>query len=270
MNYFKKRKKLQQEIRENAFTQNGKPNYAYYVMNAQEKLFYSILGVMIFALVGYTFYHNVIVAVVVGAIGLLFPDYMYHVQLKKRKANLNMQFKDLLYSISSSLSAGKSVERAFIEAPEDLKMLYPDENTDILVELGYIISGLGVNETIESLLYDLAVRSGDEDIESFADVFISCKRTGGNLIDVVRITSNIISDKIEIKREIEISLSEKKFEQKGMCALMLLLILALTYMSGDYIEPMFTTPKGIIAMTVALIMFVVSYLVGEKITNIDV
>lgn len=270
MNYFKKRRALQKEIKENAFTENGKTNYAYYVMPKTEKIFYSIVGIIIFALIGYTFYRNIIVAAVLGCGGLLFPDYMYYVLLDKRKRNLNMQFKDLLYSVSSSLGAGKSVERAFIEAPADLKMLYPDENTDIIRELNYIINGLSLNETIEDLLYDLAERSGDEDIESFADVFVSCKRTGGNLIDVVRITSNIISDKIEIQRDIAAGLSEKKFEQKGMCALMLLMILGLTYMSGDYMDPMFTEISGRIAMTFALGLFAASYFIGSKITNIKV
>lgn len=270
MNFIEKRKAFQQEIKENAFTSNGKPNYDYYVMSQQEKTLYSIIGIIMFALMGYVFYRNVIIAVIIGAIGLLFPDYMYKVLLKKRKENLNMQFKDMLYSISSSLSAGKSVERAFIEAPADLKMMYPDEDTDIIVELGYIINGLSINETIENLISDLAQRSGDEDIQSFADVFTNCKRTGGNLIDVVRITSNIISDKIEIKREIASGLVQQKFEQKGMIALMLLLILGLTYMSGDYMDPMFTTIQGRIAMTVAFGIFIASYFVGEKITDIQV
>lgn len=270
MNFLKKRKAFQQEIKENAFTPNGKPNYAYYVMTQQEKVFYSIIGVIMFVLMGYTFYRSVIIAAIIGSIGLLFPDYMYTVLLKKRKENLNVQFKDLLYSISSSLSAGKSVERAFIEAPADLKLMYPDDDTDIIRELGYIINGMSINETIENLMADLAQRSCDEDIQSFADVFANCKRTGGNLIDVVRITSNIISDKIEIKREIAAGLVQQKFEQKGMFALMLLLILGLTYMSGDYMDPMFTTIKGRIAMTVAFGMFIASYFVGEKITNIEV
>ena len=270
MNLLKKRKERIKAIKENAYTQNGKPNYDYYLMSRQENTFYAVIGFMLFALLGYTFYKSIIVAVILGCVGIFFPDYMYGVLLKKRKQNLNIQFKDLLYSISSSLSAGKSVEMAFIEAPAELKMLYPNPETDIIKELDYINSGLRLNETIETLLYDLAVRSGDEDIESFADVFVSCKRTGGNLIEVVRITSNIISDKIEIKREIATGLAEKKFEQKGMCVLMLFLVLALTYTSGDYMEPMFTTVGGRVAMTAALILFIISYFVGEKITNIEV
>lgn len=270
LNFIKKRKELQQEIKENAFTENGKTNYAYYVMSKGEKILYSVVGIIIFALLGFTFYRNIIVTLLVGALGLFFPDYMYKILLNRRRKNLNTQFKDLLYSISSSLSAGKSVERAFIEAPADLKMMYPDEETDIIKELNYIINGLSLNATIEELLYDLAERSEDEDIRSFADVFVSCKRTGGNIIEIVRITSNIISDKIEIKREIEVGLSEKKFEHKGMCAMMLLMTLGLSYMSGDYMDAMFTTMQGRIAMTVALILFIVGYIVGEKITDIEV
>jgi len=45
---------------------------------------------------------------------------------EKRKSELNLQFKDLLYSISASLTAGKSVETAFKEALNDLCILYPD------------------------------------------------------------------------------------------------------------------------------------------------
>lgn len=270
MNFFKKRKELKEEIEKYAFTENGKPDYNYYVMTKNEKILYTIIGVMIFVVLSFTFYRNIILCIILGVAGIFFPDYMYSRIIKKRKANLNLQFKDLMYSISASLSAGKSVERAFIEAPNDMKLLYPDENTDILRELNYIINGLGMNENIETLIYDLAVRSHNEDIENFADVFISCKRTGGNLVEVVRMTSGIISDKIEIKREIALGLSEKKFEQKGMCALMILLVLGLTYLSGDYMDPMFTGFGGRAAMTVALIFFLISYVVGEKITNIEV
>lgn len=270
MNFLKKRKALQEEIKANAFTENGKPDYNYYIMPKNEKKFYTVIGMFIFALLGFTFYRNIILCIILAGIGYFFPDYMYPLLVKKRKANLNLQFKDLLYAISSSLSAGKSVERAFVEAPNDMELLYPDEDTDIMRELGYIIRGLADNQTIESLIYDLALRSHDEDIESFADVFVSCKRTGGNLVEVVRITSGIISDKIEIKREIALGLSEKKFEQKGMCVLMIGLILGLTYMSGDYMEPMFSEIGGRIAMTVALILLSISYIVGEKITNIEV
>ena len=37
-----------------------------------------------------------------------------------------MQFKQTLYSLGSSLAAGRSVENSFKEVAKDLRLLYPD------------------------------------------------------------------------------------------------------------------------------------------------
>lgn len=270
MNILKKNKLRKQEILKNAYDINGKPDYNYYIMNKSELNFYRFLGILLFFLIGYTFYKSIIISLIFSIFGLLFPEYMYTKKIYKRKKALNLQFKDMLYSISSSLMAGKSVETAFLNCKEELFLLYPNENTDIIREIGYITNGLKLGETIESLLDNLAKRSHDEDIENFADVFISCKRTGGISSEIIKITTDVITEKIEIKRDIESSLSEKKFEQKAMNGLMLLVILGLSYMSGDYMDVMFTTILGRFYMTIALIIFIVSYIVGEKIMNIEV
>jgi len=266
MNYLKNRKKIESM----AFDLNKRPNYDYYIISLSEKIIYSLAGIFVLFLIGYTFYKNIFISMFLAAFGLFLPYLMYPYFVKKRKRELNLQFKDLLYSISSGLSAGKSPEMTFREAQQEMKLLYPLPNTDIIKEIGFINTGLAMNETLEKLLYDFGMRSKDEDIMSFAEVFISCKRTGGNLIEAIRIASNVISDKIEIKREIEVSLSEKKFEQKAMCALMIILVLALSYFSGGYMDSMFTTLKGRIIMTLALILFAVSYAAGAKIMDIEV
>ena len=270
MNIFKKLKEKKNDILKNAYDINGKPDYNYYIMSKSELNMYRIVGILLFFLIGYTFYKSVIISLIFSLFGLFFPEYMYTKKLDRRKKALNSQFKDMLYSISSSLMAGKSVETAFFDSKEELYILYPDENTDIIRELGYITNGLKLGDTIESLLESLAKRSHDEDIENFADVFISCKRTGGISSEIIKITTDVITEKIEIKRDIASSLSEKKFEQKAMSGLMLLVILGLSYLSGDYMDVMFTTVSGRFYMTIALIIFIISYVVGEKIMNIEV
>ena len=70
-----------------------------------------------------------------------------------------------------------------------------------------------MNENIESILKDFAERSGIEEIQHFADVF-GFKRTGGNLVEIIRTTTRMISERIEIKQEIETSLAAKRQEQR--------------------------------------------------------
>ncbi len=270
LGFLKKRREKKALIAANAFDQNGKPDYAYYIMKKEEKILYTLAGGALFFVIGFIFYRSIVFSGVMALLGYFAPDIMYKRIIAKRSINLGYQFKDMLYAVSSSLSSGKSIEQAFASSAKDLELIYPDPDTDILREIKYVVRGLSMSETIEDLIQDFAKRAYNEDIQNFADVLESSKRAGGNLIDVVRTTSNIISDKIEIKREIAVSLSEKKFEQKAMIGLMLGMILGLSYMSGDYMDPMFQSVIGRLVMTIAFLLFIVSYFVGDKIVNIEV
>ena len=231
---------------------------------------YSVIGVILFFALGLACSNSVGISVILSTFGLFMPEYMYQILLNKRKEKLNLQFKDLLYCISSGLAAGRSIETTLKEAEKELHLLYPSEEYDIIKEVQYINHGLDLNVPVEELLKDFAERSHDEDIISFSDVFISCKRTGGNLIEVARTSSNIISDKIEIKRNIQVTISDVRFEQKVMNVLMLFVLLAMTYASGDYMDTMFQGITGRIVMTVALLIYIASYIVGQKLLDIEV
>lgn len=187
-----------------------------------------------------------------------------------RKNELNIQFKDMLYSLSSSLSAGKSIELAFKDVLKDLSIMYPDPDASIIKEAGYIARKIDMNETVESALCDFARRAHSEDIDSFVDVFRTCKRMGGNMVEIIRNTSNIINDKIEIKQEINTILAERRFEQKVLNVLPILLILLLSLSAGDYMYPVFNTGTGRAVMSVAIILLIGAYFISKKITDIDV
>lgn len=89
-------------------------------------------------------------------------------------------------------------------------------------------------------------------------------------MEVMRSTSNTIGEKIEVKQEIETTISGKKYEFQFMMVLPVIMVLFLTVTSGDYMEPVFTTIEGKIAMTVAIAIFGLSYLVGSKLMKISV
>ena len=69
---------------------------------------------------------------------------------------------------------------------------------------------------VEELFSDLGERSGVEDIENFASVFKTAKRTGGDMNRVLEKVARMLGDKIDVKKEIEATLSAKKSEQMIM------------------------------------------------------
>jgi tight adherence protein B len=249
---------------------NGLNDYNVYIMSSREKVFYTLLAASLIFIVGYTFYHSIILSMLISLLSLFYPRIRTAAIIKNRKSQLNLQFKEMLYSLSSSLSAGKSVESAFKEVLKDLSVSYPAPNTFIIKEVEYIVRKIEMNETIESAISDFAKRSHLEDVESFSDVFQICKRSGGNIVEVIKNTSNIINDKIEIKNEIDTLLSSRRFEQKILNAMPVLIILFLSVSAADYIAPIFNTIAGRVSMTVSIALLGAAYFISKKIMDINV
>ena len=73
-----------------------------------------------------------------------------------------------------------------------------------------------VSVPLEELFMDLGERSQVEDIENFASVFYTAKRTGGDMNRVIQKVARMLGDKIDVKKEIEATLAAKKSEQMIM------------------------------------------------------
>ncbi|HEY8422026.1 MAG TPA: type II secretion protein F [Thermoclostridium sp.] len=250
---------------ENEFYVDSYDKYSY---GKLELLFYASAGAVTMALIGWVFYRSIFFTTICFITGLLYPKIKKKQLVEKRRNILRLQFKDLLYYLGASLSAGKSVEQAFIQAHGILKNLYPGKKSDIVNETGLILKRLQMNENIESILKDFAIRSGIEEIHHFADVFSVCKRTGGNLVEIIRTTSRMISERIEIKQEIETGLAAKKQEQRILTASSVIMVLFISAMGGDLMEPMFTTAAGRVIMTFSLILICSGIVISNRIMNI--
>lgn len=227
------------------------PDYRSYELSVREKLISVLIGGCLFFAIGYLFYGHLIPSLMLGTGGLAAPKVWRRHMLDKRRKTLNLHFKQALYSLSSSLSAGRSVENGFRDAVQDLLLLDPGGSSDLIFELRVIVSRLEYGEPIESALQDFAERADMEDMTNFADVFTTCKRTGGDLVEVVRRTSSIIGEKLDIQQELTVMMAQKRFESKALLAAPFALVLFMNMTSPDYMEPM-RSGAGIVISTAAL------------------
>ncbi|MDK8181843.1 type II secretion system F family protein [Paenibacillus sp. UMB4589-SE434] len=247
----------------------GVIDYSIYRLSLVERLSAIILAGVMLGAIGIIFYKNVIMAVLLALLGLLYPKLRRKQLMQKRKDELSLQFKQALYSLSSSLAAGKSVENAFREVLKDLRLLYPDPSTYILREFEIINNRVATGEPIEAALQDFSARADIEDIANFADVFVTCKRSGGDIVEVIRRTANIIGEKLEIKQDISVMIAQKKFEARALGIIPFGLVALLGYMSADYMAPLYTG-VGYVIMTVALVILIGALFLIQRIMNIKV
>lgn len=243
-------------------------NYDSYFMGIRERLLYILLAAAVLFSIAFLFYRSIFFSMLLVPLALLYPRIRIREIIQRRKKELNIQFKDMLYSLSSSISAGRTVEGAFREVLRDLSVMYPDPKTYILVEVRRINSILGTNETLESALADFAGRARLEDVDNFVNVFNICKRTGGNIADVIRNTSAIINDRIEVGQEVDTMLAERRFEQKVLNIVPVLMILLLSVTAPDYMNPVFSTGTGRLTMTVSILLLSVAWYLSSRLSNI--
>ncbi|WP_240479693.1 type II secretion system F family protein [Paenibacillus wynnii] len=243
------------------------PNYTVYELTLLQKVTALGMGGMLLFGVGYLFYHHWILSLALVPFAGYAPRLLRNYLMIRRRAALNLHFKQTLFSLSSSLSAGRSVENAFREAVQDLLMLDPEGGSDMIAELNIICARLEYAQPVEEALHDFSRRAGMEDIDRFADVFTVCKRTGGDLVEVVRRTSTVISEKLDIQQEIAVTVAQKKFEAKALLVSPLAMVMFMSLTAGDYMEPMYTG-AGFAISTLALAALFLCYLWISKIMDI--
>ena len=182
---------------------------------------------------------------------------------------MNYQFKDALTSLCVAVHAGYSVESAVKACTRDLERLY-GRGADVVEEFRYIESQQHVSVPLEELFLDFGERSQVEDIENFASVFYTAKRTGGDMNQVLQKVSRMLGDKIDVKKEIEATLAAKKSEQMIMSLMPAGIIVYLQMTSPGFLSVLYGNPFGIAAMSICLVIYAAAYWMGRKIVDIEV
>ena len=220
-------------------------------------------------LLGWLFYDSLI-----SAIGLL-PGMFWMLQEQKntlrrrRRQEMQQQFLDAIQMMAASLQSGYSVENVVRASAKELEKLYP-RDAFIVLEFRNLAFQLDRNRSVEDLLQELGERSQVEDLQSFAEVFLTAKRTGGDLLHVIRNTVSCIRQKQETIAEIETVLTGKMTEQKVMSLMPLLILLYVRLTSPEFLSGMYGNLTGRAVMTVCLLIYAVAYLWGKKIVRIEV
>lgn len=244
-------------------------NYDIYHFSKQEIILLILKGTAFCFIFGVLFYNSFL-----GVLLLLFflPVYLKREKLnyiKKRKWQLNREFGEGLSGLSAALNTGYSVENAFYQAILDLKQIYGEESL-IINEFSTIVKKLKVNQNLEDILNDLGERSGVEDIKNFSEVFQTAKRTGGDLIRVIRTTEKVIRDKIEVEREIQIIITGKRLESRIMNIMPCGIIAYLKLSSPHFLDPLYGNSMGVVVMTAMLICYYGVTLLTDKLIDIKV
>lgn len=235
----------------------------------REKIFCSIQAVLVTLFLGLFFYRSFWMAFPMVPAGLFYLTLLEQKKEREKNERLRGEFKEAILSVAANLRAGYAVENAFLEAFQEMKSLY-GKDAAICRELYKIVQGLANRIGIESLMRRFAETSKLTEIQEFADIFAIAKRSSGNLTQIIYEAVETISEKIDVEREIQVLISGKRLEQNIMSCVPFAIALYVSITSAGYFDVLYTTPAGRVIMTVCLGIYIAAYVMGRKITEIQV
>ena len=220
------------------------------------------VGVVIF--LAYFFYRSIWACIPLSVVGFFYFRMLKNKAKEKHCEQLLLQFKECILSVSASLKAGYAIENAFMESRGDMELLYGSHSA-IYRELEQIRRGLVINITLEEQLFGLAERSGGDEIMQFATVFSIAKRGGGNLSEIIRSSSELISQRLDARAEMRTRLSGREMEQNVMKVIPFAVLGYIGFSYPGYFDMLYHNWQGAAIMTGCLGIYLGAYVLGEKI-----
>lgn len=238
-------------------------------ISLRARVLWLFLALSVTGVIAFLFYHSIWGMVLLPiSYGFIRREWLEREE-KSRKQQMRAQFMQGLQVLNASLRAGFSLENAWKEVEKEGLFLYK-ESDRFYQEICQMNRSAQCNVPIEKLFCQAAYRLEIEEMISFGQIMEYGKKSGGNWKNIIEDTVLRMLERYETQKEIEVMIAEKKLEQHIMNVIPLGMLLFLQITSWDYINVLYESVLGVIAMTICLGLYMVAIIWSEKIMDIQV
>ena len=220
------------------------------------------LSIVLGVLVG-LFTQSALFGLIAAALALLAASAAVQAVARRERVRFEQQLPDTLNLISTSLRAGYSLLQALeavaSEAPEPTAR-----------EFGRALNETRLGRTPSDALSDIAARMESVDFE-WAVLAISIQReVGGNLAEVLQTAAETMMHRNRLRREMKALTAEGRISAMVLGSLPFGLFAFLFTTNRTYLEPLFSSLAGILAIVVAIGLMLIGIFWMNKIVKIEV
>jgi tight adherence protein B len=206
---------------------------------------------------------NLMVSVIMGAVGLLVPRIFLSFYIRKRKKTLELQFVQGLDFLSSSVRAGLSLVQAMESLVEN--SLPPlSQEFDLLLREYRI--GIPLNEALQNL----AKRVESDELNLMVFSVIITRELGGDVSEIFEHLAMVIRERHRVMERIDTLTAQGRLQAMVCGAIPFFLYGLLFYWQPDYVMPLFETFAGKIAIYVVVLLQVLVIILVRKLINIKI
>ena len=233
-------------------------------ISKKEMLANLVMIELVVIIVGKLFYGSFIAGVIISPLSMLIYKERKKQIIQRKTRQLEIQFKDMLISVSDALEVGYSFENAIRECYRDMCSIYGVDSV-ICGEIKIMISQIKLNIRTQEVVDNFAKRVDLKNAKLFSQIFHVAKSTGGNMTEIIKSVTDDIVLKETTRDEITASVTEKRMEQRIMSVIPIFIILYITVTTPGFLDVMYASVLGKLIMTGCIAAYVMAYLWGERI-----
>jgi tight adherence protein B len=185
----------------------------------------------------------------------------------QRMRKFEEQFPEALDLITRAMRAGHSLTFGFQMVGDEM----PDP---IAAEFGQVAEEIKLGRELRVALGNLVYRVEAGDLPFFVTAITIQRETGGNLAEVLEKLGTLIRERFALYGKVR-ALTAIGKASANLLALMPVLMVVLLYTCGgeggrSYVEPLFTTPAGVMLAAAAAGLVVIGYILCRRMAVIEV
>ena len=127
-----------------------------------------------------------------------------------------------------------------------------------------------IGMSLKDALGNLATRMPLPDVLVFVSSLQIQRESGGNLGEILDTMSEIVRERFKLRRQIRIFTAEGRMSMYMLSAIPFIAMLGLELLQPEYLAPMFSDPRGQMALAVGGVLQIIGYLVISRIVNIKI
>ena len=105
---------------------------------------------------------------------------------------------------------------------------------------------------------------------SFASIYATIEGKSSRADEIVRETQQIIADKMEIEMEIDTLMTAAKSEVNIMLVMPLVILGIIGTAGAGFMDAIYTEPAGRAVATGGLVVFIISFIMARKFSNVEI
>jgi len=132
-----------------------------------------------------------------GGVGYMMPKYWVTRRVEARKEQITAGFPDCLDMMLVCVEAGQSLDQSIVRVARELVASYPE----LAAEFEIVAYEMKAGKDKASVLRDMGIRCGVQDVSSFVTVLIQSAVFGTSVADALRVYAGEMRDKRVMRAE---------------------------------------------------------------------